>query len=215
MFPCRKPFPWLASGLLLLAGCAEKPPQPVPFEEQYPDSTRLVIPDYEPVAGDLYASAESSTVEVMRAGRYRLVSTQAREGQVNLLSQIVRVRIPATLQSSVEEGLHYTLDRSGYRLCSAQGSPTLQTLFSRPLPAAHYDLGPMPLHAALQVLGSSSYQLLVDPVQREVCFGLRTATIAQRPTPPGASDTLPPSVTTPAPSTPLSTASGTTGGRQP
>ncbi len=162
----------------VLSGCVQQPVAPS-LAEQYPDSQQLELPSYQPIANDLYGEQQPDQLEVLRTGRYTLVSTAAQVGQSNLLEQTVQVRIPTRLKATVADGVKHTLDRSGYQLCSAKGKPALETLFSRPLPAAHYELGPMPLHAALQLLGGSSYQLQVEPVKREVCFGLRVATLSQ------------------------------------
>lgn len=167
-----------STGLLMLAGCAKQPLQPPSLPEQYPDSERLQVSNYAPIERDIYTQRDTSRLEVMRSGRYTLVSAEPKAGQLDLLAQIVQIKIPVTVASTVQEGLDYTLNHSGYRLCAAQTAP-LQILFSRPLPAAHYNLGPMPLSSALQVLGGSSYQLLVDPVQREICFNLRMQTVAK------------------------------------
>jgi type IV pili sensor histidine kinase/response regulator len=155
--------------------------------EQYPDSQQLELPSYQPIANDLYGEQKQDQREVLRTGRYTLVSTAAQAGQSNLLEQTVQIRIPTRLKATVADGMKHTLDRSGYQLCSAKGKPALETLFSRPLPAAHYELGPMPLHAALQLLGGPSYQLQVEPVTREVCYGLRVARLTQA-TPSDAAD---------------------------
>lgn len=161
--------------LTVAAGCAQQPP--IAMTEQYPDSHKLDITRYEPVTEDIYTRQDDPVVEVMRAGRYKLVATSSREEQTDLLTQTIKVSIPTRLQPSVGDGLEYTLNRSGYKLCPAKGDAALETLFSRPLPAAHYELGPMPLHTALQLLGGPSYQLRIEPIAREVCFGLRVANI--------------------------------------
>lgn len=173
-------FSLLAAGCAVaaLSGCVQQPVAPS-LAEQYPDSQQLELPSYQPIANDLYAEQKQDQREVLRTGRYTLVSTTAQAGQSNLLEQTVQVRIPTRLQATVADGVKHTLDRSGYQLCSAKGKPALETLFSRPLPAAHYELGPMPLHAALQLLGGPSYQLQVEPVTREVCYGLRVARLTQ------------------------------------
>ncbi|PUB42728.1 conjugative transfer region protein (TIGR03748 family), partial [Pseudomonas sp. GV047] len=47
---------------------------------------------------------------------------------------------------------------------------SVRVLFTRPLPAAHYRLGPIPLRNALQVLAGPAWQLTTDEVSRSVCF---------------------------------------------
>ena len=64
--------------------------------------------------------------------------------------------------------MHYVLQRSGYSLCPV--STSVKVLFTRPLPAAHYRLGPIPLRSALQVLAGPAWQLTTDEVSRSVCF---------------------------------------------
>lgn len=120
---------------------------------------------------DIYRDA-LPTVEVIRTGRYQLVATRASLGQRHLLEQIVDVRIPASLTTSVEDALHHTLRRTGYSLCSASGQAQRQ-LYRQTLPAAHYRLGPLPLREALQVLGGEAWELEVDAVAREVCYQVR------------------------------------------
>jgi type IV pili sensor histidine kinase/response regulator len=112
------------------------------------------------------------SVEVIRTGRYQLVATQASLGQRYLLEQTLDVRIPASMITTVEDALHHTLRHTGYSLCPAPG-PAQRTLYRKPLPAAHYRLGPMPLREALQVLGGDAWELEVDPVAREVCYQVR------------------------------------------
>ena len=157
-----------------LSGCVQQPTEPT-LAEQYPESQQLELLNYLPVNADLYAEGKPASKEVLRTGRYTLLSTSAQAGQSNLMEQIIQVRIPTRLNPTVGDGLAYTLDRSGYQLCSITGQAVVETLFSRPLPAAHYELGPMPLREALQLLSGPSYQLQVEPVTREVCFSLRVA----------------------------------------
>ncbi|MCY1454751.1 integrating conjugative element protein PilL, PFGI-1 class [compost metagenome] len=104
----------------------------------------------------------------LRYGRYTLVSTAATTEQRDLLAQIIDVNIPSNLSPSVQDALHYVLLRSGYSLCPDAAS--MKVLFSRPLPAAHYRLGPIPLRGALQVLAGPAWQLTVDDFNRSVCF---------------------------------------------
>jgi type IV pili sensor histidine kinase/response regulator len=46
-------------------------------------------------------------------------------------------------------------------------------LYRQALPAVQYQLGPMRLRTALQVLAGPAWQLEVDDVQRVVCHSLR------------------------------------------
>ena len=113
-------------------------------------------------------TAEGNHPGDLRYGRYTLVSTEPTPEQRDLLTQIIDVSIPSSLSPSVQEALHYVLLRSGYSLCPV--SPSVEVLFTRPLPAAHYQLGPIPLRRALQVLAGPAWQLTTDKVSRSVCF---------------------------------------------
>ncbi len=112
--------------------------------------------------------SEGSHSGELRDGRYTLVSTEPTTEQRDLLAQIIDVSIPSNLNPSVQEAMHYMLQRSGYALCPITAS--LKVLFTRPLPAAHYRLGPIPLRRALQVLAGPAWQLTADEVGRSVCF---------------------------------------------
>jgi type IV pili sensor histidine kinase/response regulator len=111
---------------------------------------------------------EGSRPAELRYGRYTLVSTEPTTEQRDLLAQIIDVNIPSSLSPSVQEALQYVLLRSGYSLCPVTES--VKVLFTRPLPAAHYRLGPIPLSSALQVLAGPAWQLTTDEIGRSVCF---------------------------------------------
>ncbi|MGN7934070.1 PilL N-terminal domain-containing protein [Pseudomonas sp. 22447] len=104
----------------------------------------------------------------LRYGRYTLVSTEPTTEQRDLLAQIIDVNIPSSQIPSVQDALQYVLQRSGYSLCPASAS--LKVLFTLPLPAVHYRLGPIPLRSALQVLAGPAWELTTDEVSRSVCF---------------------------------------------
>lgn len=72
-----------------------------------------------------------------------------------------------TLFSEFQEGSY----DFGYSLC-ATGSAN-GVLYRQALPAVQYQLGPMRLRTALQVMAGPAWQLEVDDVQRVVCHSLR------------------------------------------
>lgn len=146
--------------LVLLSACTAQIPTPLPTSPAI-DS------------GSYRAQLSKGTVEgnhpgELRYGRYTLVSTEPTTEQRDLLAQIIDVSIPSNLNPSVQEAMHYVLQRSGYALCPA--AEPVKVLFTRPLPAAHYRLGPIPLRRALQVLAGPAWQLTTDEVGRSVCF---------------------------------------------
>lgn len=146
---------------LALTGCttARTDATPVP-KTAAPGVSSAIDPRFKP----------KSTQEIA-LGRYGLVSTQPTVEQRDPLLQIIDVHITPTLNATVADALHFVLRRSGYSLCAA--TPGVQTLFSRPLPSVHYQLGPISLMDALEVLGGKAWQLQTDPVLRTVCFTRR------------------------------------------
>jgi len=108
----------------------------------------------------------------VRYGRYTLVSTQPELAQQDLLAQIVDTRIPADMNPTVQQAMQHVLRQSGYGLCATEDK-AVATLYSRPLPAAHYRIGPVPLRGALQLLAGNAFALQVDEIERQVCFELR------------------------------------------
>ncbi|EPQ5199567.1 TcpQ domain-containing protein, partial [Pseudomonas aeruginosa] len=80
--------------------------------------------------------------------------------------------IPSSMNPSVKDAMQYVMSRSGYSLCPAEAGH-VNILYTRPLPAAQYKLGPMTLRNTLQVLSGPAWQVKVDEVARQVCFVLR------------------------------------------
>jgi len=185
----------------LLAGCAtqkaEQPPKPA-F-----DSSRN--PEW--LSPDIYPNGARPEEEpVVRYGRYTLVSTQPDASQRDLMAQIIDVTIPANMNPNVRDAMLYVVDRSGYALCPPS-SQHVNILYTRPLPAAQYKLGPMTLRNTLQVLAGPAWQVKVDEVNRQVCFVLRSGyqlppsapsplLYAEKPITPGSSSSTVPSSTT-------------------
>lgn len=144
----------------LLSACTAQIPTPLPTDPEIDsgfNQTQLS-----------WATAEGSHPAELRYDRYTLVSTEPTPEQLDLLAQIIDVSIPSSLSPSVQEALQYVLLRSGYSLCP--GTVAVKVLFTRPLPAAHYRLGPIPLRRALEVLAGPAWQLTTDEVSRSVCF---------------------------------------------
>ncbi|WP_411832900.1 PilL N-terminal domain-containing protein [Pseudoxanthomonas mexicana] len=153
----RDPGRHLLSGLLglfwaaLLGGCATAP-TPTPT----PEAPAAVAPDLSP-----------EFVPVVRYGRYTLIELAPSAAQRDLLLQVVEVSTPDTLHATVADALRHVLRRSGYQLCGGQDTEALGRL---PLPAAHYQLGPLVLRDALLTLTGPAWDLHVDDGTRLVCF---------------------------------------------
>ncbi|WP_080766458.1 PilL N-terminal domain-containing protein [Pseudomonas brassicacearum] len=144
----------------LLSACTAQIPTPLPTHPETDGGSNRPHLSRSP--------ADERHPSELRYGRYTLVSTEPTTEQRDLLAQIVDVSIPSHLNSSVQEAMHYVLLRSGYSLCPAE--EPVKILFTRPLPAAHYRLGPISLRSALQVLAGPAWQLTTDEVSRSVCF---------------------------------------------
>ena len=148
---------------LLLASCTAHKAEPA-----RPDFDSSRNPDL--LSPDLYPNGVQPEKEpVVRYGRYTLVSTQPDAGQRDLMAQIIDVTIPSSMNPSVKEAMQYVMSRSGYSLCPADAGH-VNILYTRPLPAAQYKLGPMTLRNTLQVLSGPAWQVKVDEVARQVCF---------------------------------------------
>ena len=144
----------------LLSACTAQIPTPLPTQPEIGSGSNQ--------AQHSRGKAEESHPAELRYGRYTLVSTEPTTEQRDLLAQIIDVSIPSSLNPSVQDALQYVLQRSGYALCPVTAS--VRVLFTRPLPAAHYRLGPISLRRALQVLAGPAWQLTTDEVSRSVCF---------------------------------------------
>ncbi|UII69670.1 PilL N-terminal domain-containing protein [Pseudomonas sp. HN11] len=144
----------------LLSACTAQIPNTLPTHPEVDSGSNRIQRSKDAV--------EESPRTELRYGRYTLVSTEPTTEQRDLLAQIIDVSIPSNLKPSVQEAMHYVLQRSGYSLCST--AEPVKILFTRPLPAAHYRLGPISLSNALQVLAGPAWQLTIDEVSRSVCF---------------------------------------------
>ncbi|QHC91335.1 PFGI-1 class ICE element type IV pilus protein PilL2 [Pseudomonas chlororaphis] len=152
--------------LAFLASCTTQTtsaPKPAFDSSRNPD---MLSPDLYP------GGAVPEKEPVVRYGRYTLVSTLPDSGQRDLMAQIIDVNIPANMKPNVRDAMQYVMDRSGYSLCSAD-TGHVNILYTRPLPAAQYKLGPMTLRNTLQVLAGPAWQVKVDEVNRQVCYVLR------------------------------------------
>jgi len=152
--------------LALVASCATHTPQtpkPAFDSSRNPD---MLTPDLYP------GGAVPEKEPVVRYGRYTLVSTLPDSGQRDLMAQIIDISIPANMHPNVRDAMQYVVDRSGYTLCSPD-TGHVNILYTRPLPAAQYKLGPMTLRNTLQVLAGPAWQVKVDEVNRQVCYVLR------------------------------------------
>jgi type IV pili sensor histidine kinase/response regulator len=108
----------------------------------------------------------------IRYDRYTLANTSPRPEQVDLLSQVIYIQISDGLAPTVRDALAYVLRYSGYQLCSPNDD--VQLLYTHPLPASHYRLGPISLRNALVTLAGVAWQPVIDEKTRTICFETRS-----------------------------------------
>ncbi|EBD0365838.1 TcpQ domain-containing protein [Salmonella enterica] len=198
-------YPFFCSGLLLvLAGCAQSPAASSARDAAFSHSLKPAVP----------ADIWQRSPEVTREGRYTLVSVKSADAQREPLNQLIDITMPVSLVSNVGDGFRYLLFQSGYSLCGRYGADFAE-LLNRPLPAVQRRLGPVRLSEALQVVAGPAWRMTVDEVNREVCFVLREAYLAQAKTRPGSSPvTITPAVASAVPASAGGTSSvGTRPGR--
>ncbi|MFJ4346329.1 integrating conjugative element protein pill, pfgi-1 [Pseudomonas sp. NPDC089401] len=130
----------------------------------------VTVPETSPpaaVATEL-ATASPEPIWVERQSRYTFVELTPELAQQDLLLQTIDVRLPNGPLLTVGDALRYVLRHSGYQLC--EHSPMAQALFALPLPAVHFQLGPMVLRSALLTLAGPGWALQVNDLDRQLCF---------------------------------------------
>lgn len=152
-------------GVIVIGGCAPKQK----LQQPALSLSSTLNSNVQSAADDVYQ--RENAPQVVRYDRYLLVSTDPSAAQRAPLEQIIDIRIPASLTPTVADAMRYALKQSGYSLCAVTSSNAV--LYNQSLPAVHYQLGPMRLNTALQVMAGSAWQLEADDVQRIVCHSLR------------------------------------------
>ena len=140
----------IMAALTLIGGCA------------------TIIDSAAPPITDIPEQINNDAQVLLGQSRYTLIELRPELQQQDLQQQIIDLRIPASASTTVGDAMHYVLRHSGYRLC--EGDPALATLWTLPLPAAHLQLGPLPLNQTLQLLAGNAWRLSVDERTRQVCF---------------------------------------------
>ena len=122
------------------------------------------------VAGICTVASVNLQANDIQVGRYSLMAATPTQAQAELLATTMTVRFPERIQT-VGEAVWYLLQRSGYRLATADSiGPDTAALFALPLPAVHQSLGPMTLRDALETLAGPAFHLVQDPVHRLITF---------------------------------------------
>ncbi|PHM64164.1 type IV pilus biosynthesis protein PilL [Xenorhabdus stockiae] len=152
---------------VMLTGCKVPVKQPLPQSSQNSFSSVTLTQNVQSVSPDIY----QQTPEIVRYGRYVLVSTDPTAAQRDPLSQLIDIQLPTSQNPTVADAMRYVLRQSGYALCVPDKRNDI--LYHQPLPSVHAQLGPIRLRTALQVMAGPAWQLEVDEVQRVVCHHLR------------------------------------------
>ncbi|WP_426576175.1 PilL N-terminal domain-containing protein [Xenorhabdus stockiae] len=152
---------------VILTGCTIPVKQPPPQLSQNSFSSVTLTRNIQSVSPDIYGQ----TPEVIRYGRYLLVSTAPTAAQRDPLSQLMDIQLPTSQNPTVADAMRYALRQSGYALCVPDKRNDI--LYRQPLPSVHAQLGPIRLRTVLQVMAGPAWQLEVDEVQRVVCHHLR------------------------------------------
>lgn len=136
--------------LFVLSACSNKTVHPSPETAKNPKTT------------------EVKKTETIQTDRYTLVDLDDPTKNY-VLDQLIDTSLPKNLSLSVNEGMEYVLNQSGYTLCH---NTKVNTLYDKKLPKIHYKMGPVKLSDALQIMAGPAWFLTIDDVEREVCFTL-------------------------------------------
>lgn len=120
-----------------------------------------------------YSNSFATNDSLQRVGRYLTVDAKPLSAQRDLLSQIIQVHFPVSVQS-INDAMQYLLRFSGYSLVPAnQMNSAFKITLSKPLPAIDRHFGPMSLKDALVTLAGPAFTLVHDPINRTVNFQLK------------------------------------------
>ncbi|MCK4707645.1 MAG: hypothetical protein KAU21_03430 [Gammaproteobacteria bacterium] len=108
--------------------------------------------------------------EDYKVGRYSSISTNPTNAQMDLLAVIIEIKFPLAI-NTVGSALELMLINSGFRLADpGAADPNLSILLNSLLPNIHRTLGPMSLRSALKTLSGTSWDLIIDPINRLISF---------------------------------------------
>ena len=105
-------------------------------------------------------------------GRYLTVN-QEQKSLVSILDMPIQREFPKSVET-VGQAVEYTLKGTGYHLLTAEhSSPDLKALYAYELPLSERKILPTTLKAGLLKLVGQAYQIVLDPVHRQVTFKVR------------------------------------------
>ena len=157
------------------------------------------------LAAVIIATANVHADDPIRLARYTLQSATAEAGQLDLLAALIEIEFPPHIETA-GDAIDYVLLRSGYRRIE---TPSARRTMDLPLPRAHRKIGPLDLRSAIKTLAGQPWHLHEDDIQRVIWLTLKddadldsgppenvAATVQETPTPPPASSTPLPQVST-------------------
>jgi type IV pili sensor histidine kinase/response regulator len=123
------------------------------------------------------SSSQSATTNrennTVQTDRYTTVTALPSQAQSNLLSVMISVTIPKEIQT-IDDTARYLLRRSGYRLAMLNlHNEGVKALLQKSLPEVHRKIGVMRLSDALTMLGTPTYEIKTDHVNRMVSYQLK------------------------------------------
>ncbi len=112
----------------------------------------------------------NTMAEQVRVNRYTLADIAPSPSQVDLMSVIVDVQFSESVET-VGQAIQALLTWHGFKIGHiSAGHYSQYVLYLLPLPEIHRQLGPLRLETALRVLGGEGFELMINPVTREVSY---------------------------------------------
>lgn len=165
----------LPSLLATIAGCTPIKPEQNSLIASQDSKASRIDPNHNPqvaVEANLLPidqkSAANRAALIIQTGRYSAVTAIPLQAQRYPLDVIIDVTIPEAC-ISIEQAIRFLLRRSGYELDAPVQAEVVE-LLTKPLPAVHRKLGPMPLKDALTLLVTPRLVLQDEPIKRLIRF---------------------------------------------
>ena len=159
--------------LTITVGCSSTPKEPPASETDLSCLAADKLTISSPIGINNDQDNASRYDDTVQTGRYTVIRALPSLAQTKLLEVMITVSIPYDIHS-IGEAARYLLKRSGYQLIPEpiQG-PKAAKILAKPLPEIHRKIGPMRLMDALSMLTAPAFELINDPVNREIRYQLK------------------------------------------
>lgn len=115
----------------------------------------------------------SPSQTLVQTGRYTAVYAIPTDAQREPLQAIVTIEFPDDVQT-VGQAVHALLADTGYGLTDVLNwDIEVFPLLNHSIPRVQRELGPLTVHDAIKTLVGPAFEVVVDPVRREIAFMLR------------------------------------------